>query len=143
MRFYLIIIFVFAISCTPQKSKLRDSKYNFTVEQLKAQKGDPLTTSENNLNSDYQMYNYDDETFQVSGNRVIAKFRNPLSHERNIQYWRHLLKSIYYKIDLDRKNKSHNSNKVLKCPSKGLTIYFNTKGSVLRIGESMGGKGDK
>ena len=131
------------MSCTAEKSKLRKSRYNYTVEQLKSEKGEPVKMSENNLNSSYDMYHYEDEVYQISGSSVIAKFRNPKDHEKNIQYWRHFLKNTYYKIENDSKSKSHSPLNILICKTKGLTIYFNQSGSVLRIGQSMGGKGDK
>lgn len=143
MKNYLLIILFLFIACSPETSKLRNSRYNYTVDQLKAEKGVPTKTTENNLNSNYEMYHYKNEVYQVRGSQVIAKFRSPLENEKNIQYWRHFLKGIYYKIIKDNKSKSHSPNYILICKSRGLTIYFNQIGSVLRVGESMGGKGDK
>lgn len=144
MKIYLIILSLLILGCTPEKGKLRKSRYNYSVDQLKSDKGEPVKMSENNMNSKYEMYHYEDEVYQVSGSSVIAKFRSPKDHEKNIQYWRHLLSNTYYKIEKDSKGKSsHSSLNILSCKKKGLTIYFSDSGSVLRIGESMGGRGVK
>lgn len=144
MKYFLFILLITLISCSPEKGKLRQAHYNYSVDQLNAEKGTPHKTSKNYLDENYEMYHYDDdEVYQVSGNKVIAKFRNAKNHEKNIQYWRHLLSGVYYKIEKDTKSKTHSPNNILRCPSKGLTIYFNSSGFVLRVGESMGGKGGK
>lgn len=138
-----LIIFIITLSCSPKKNESFKNHYNYTVDALKAEKGEPKKKSKNEINVDFEMYHYENETYQISGNNVIAKFRNPQNFEANIQYWRHLLKGIFYKIEKEEVTKSHSPFSILKCPSRGLTIYFNQKGSVIRIGESMGGKGEK
>lgn len=138
---YFILLFSI-IACAPEKGEKRLSKYNYTTENLKSDKGEPKVKKINDLNADYEMYHYKNEVYQVSGNKVIARFRDPKDHEKDIQYWRHHLKGEYYSLQKDTKSKSHNPMNILTCKSKGLTIYFNSKGQVKRVGESMGGKGD-
>lgn len=143
MKFFFFLLTFFLFACSPEKGTLRNSRYHYTVNQLQADKGPPEKTTENIINTKYEMYHYGNDVYQINGNKVITKFRNPLEYEKNIQYWRHLLKGIYYKIEIDKKSKSHSPNNILSCKIKGLTIYFNNIGSVLRIGESMGVKGEK
>lgn len=138
MKILLFISVLLFVSCAPEKGQRRSGfeDYTYTVSDLKSDKGEPKSTVQNELNDEYEMYHYEDETYQVSGHKVIAKYRNPSEKEENIQYWRHHLKSDYYKI-APSKSQGHTKMYVLSCQSKGLTIYFNGEGDVKRIAQSL------
>ena len=125
------------MGCTANKSSV--SRYSYKVSELVSKKGQPISIKQNQLDNRYEMYQYEDETYQVDDKRVISKFRSPSDNEKNIQYWRHLLKGEYYKVLADGNDHSHGALYKLISHHRGLTIYFNkSSGKVIRIIESLG-----
>lgn len=125
----LILIFS---SC----SKSIAPKAYLSEKELVSLKGEPLSKSNNLIKPSSQMYQYENESYQVEDGQVLAKFRDPIGDEKNIQYWRHTLEGSDYKIE-ELVGKSHNKEFQLLTKNSDLIVQFNESGNVLRISSNV------
>jgi hypothetical protein len=82
-----------------------------------------------------EMFEYDDESFQVKNDQVIMKFRAPLDSEKSIQFWRHKFSSETYSIESHNKSEHTQDYKLINL-NRGITVVFSESGTVLRIAKS-------
>lgn len=127
MKFFNLFLFTLIWSCQPQNSSLTSS---MQLEELLKLKGEPKSIKVNKLNNKYTMYNYDkEESYQVEGKEVVARFRNPKGNEAYIQYWYKEFEDQPFKKHFN--HNKHSTQGILTCSSCGKDIVYNPKDGVV------------
>ncbi len=138
----LLAISLVFTSCSGSKTPTK-SKEIMSVNELVSAKGEPLSKTTNTINSNFDMYEYsNNERYQVEGEKVISQFSDPSFDESSIQYWRHKLADKTYEIVADESAGEHNNSQKLICDECGLTILFNSSGTVKRVIRYAGGSNE-
>ncbi len=108
-----------------------------TTSQLVAEKGEP-SEKEATPMKDVTIFKYDNnEKYQVKGEIVTNKFRDPTTDERSLQYWKHKFKDCE---TTDMKIAEVTDDTIpeseFKCGKLGLSvIYTEGSGFVSRVVE--------
>ena len=126
---FIFILAIF-IGCAPRS--LESDKLYWTVQDLTAQKGDPIRIEVSKIDTDSFNYHYPaNEHYQIKDREVVGKFTSPEGQKSVIQFWRHHLSQFPYTITQVDKLTSK-----LSCPFKGMDIFFDQEsGQVIRLVE--------
>lgn len=103
-----------------------------TRSQLIVKKGEPNSITPSAVDDDSEMFNYENESYQVKGSKVLMKFNRPEREQRSIQYWRHKFSNDNYTIYKVNKTE-HTYDLMLENKTKKVSVLFDVKGNVLRI----------
>lgn len=133
MKKLLILLFFIFSGCSNQLAP--DAKSKMTSEELVNIEGQPSSKTKNLIDTDSQMYNYGDTSYQIKEGFVEAKFRSPINSEVHIQFWRHKFENTGYSIK-EIETKGHIQYFQLKSKS-GLVVNFDQSGKVSRISEKV------
>ena len=138
MKLLFLLSLVLA-SCAPVSQESKST--HMSLNKLVSTKGEPETIRQNEIDESSKMYDYSDASYQVQGEKVLAKFSKPKNSEKSIQFWRHKFKDDNYFIESYEKTE-HTQNFKLINKKKNLEILFNESGTVQRIAQKLGGQNE-
>lgn len=133
----LILFTIFLVSCAKELKNTKTQNVKMTKSEYISQNGTPLDEQKNLLSDESTMLIYSDKKVQVTDDKVDSSFRDPQDKEKKIQYWRHKLQDCPYEIS-EATSTEHQIFFKLNCSSRGITILYDDKGSVLRVVQLLG-----
>jgi hypothetical protein len=125
MKFFLLLFLVNFLACGKQKS----SDLNFGVatrSELEAQKGQPIREEALPLEKGSMLIYPENEKFQLRGDIVTNRFRNPLESEKILIYWEHKFRDCQTITNkLPHNLNQHTPGEIeLSCPSEGVSVIY-------------------
>jgi hypothetical protein len=136
MKAFLFISLLSFVACGVKHT----SSYDYgkaKVEELIADKGEPLEKEKIPV-KDGEIYKYpDNEKYQIQNNIVTAGFKDPKGDEKVLIYWKHKFKNCMTQIIKINEMTVHSPAEYeLKCSAEGLSvIYFDGSEFISRIVE--------
>jgi hypothetical protein len=128
MRSSLILVFLFLASCGGKTTSFKMG--HTTRSEVVAIKGEPLKEEEIPGPEGKVMIYENDEKYQLKGDIVVHRFKNPIGDEKLLLFWKHKLKdcttnSKKLPVNLG----AHTPPEIeLSCPEEGLSVIY-TEGS--------------
>jgi hypothetical protein len=128
MRFSLILTLFFLASCGVKTTSFKMGQT--TRSEVVAMKGEPLKEEEIPTPEGKVMVYANDEKFQLKGDIVINRFKNPNGDEKLLIFWKHKLKDcLTHSKKIPASLGSHTPPEIeLSCPEEGLSVIY-TEGS--------------
>lgn len=146
MPFYTLILILLVLpACSPPAAKYPlsfDKKgtpwLNQSEKALTDGIGEPLSTEVPETRKAAKILNYAGNTrWQVEQGRAVAHFREPLEHEKSLQYWRHRWKGLEKSTLQEDSTSDHVEGDLqFSAPELGMiVIYRPSVDSVVRVVE--------
>ncbi len=134
----LLFVFMVAVVATSCGNKSSSIKYGeMTSSELVSLKGEPIR-EEQLSTPEAKMFIYeDDEKYQINDGVVVNSFRNPISDERMLIYWKHKFKNNSYLVQkLNQKVLHTQVQEEYKFDSAGVSVIYDpTTEQVVRVVE--------
>jgi hypothetical protein len=120
-----LLLLLLAGACADSKAPIT---YGSTTKAaLVAEKGAPQASEKPIAGSPVEMLVYENgEKYQVSGDVVVAGFKEPLEEESSLLYWRHKLKDCptTFEVIGDQAASHLHAEKELKCARDGISVIY-------------------
>ena len=129
MRYYLLTLIFLLIFCAKQGQDYIKPGVT-TLSAVIQKEGTPIEKKKSQQNKLKDIVTFKHFSLQASGETVEAVFRDPESHEKSLQYWRHLYKNTKTKFT-KVENQGHEEIWQLEIISEKTIITYNKSSNLV------------
>lgn len=128
MRPFFYVLLLFTLSCGGKPLDVLFGKTS--KKELTEIKGEPLKVEDLKNSPDVILHYPEDEKYQITNDKVSAKFHTPSDQEKSLLYWKHKFKDCSTELKQASAIKdSHLKPEMeLKCEEQGMSVVY-TEGS--------------